>query len=79
MDYYSQFDMPDRNERKKLLKELIKDECCQTSQNFFLKLIETTCFVNFIDGYLDSEITNFDIVNSILLKNNNKLKKRYKI
>lgn len=44
---------------------------------FAEKLLNSTSFIRFIDGYLEEDITNFDIVNSILC-NNLILNKRYK-
>ena len=45
--------------------------------NFGKSLVETVTFVRFMDGYIDKEILNFDLVNSILCYRK-ELNKRYK-
>ncbi len=46
---------------------------------FAIKLIDTQSFATFLDGYLEDQITNFDLVNSILYYNGKMLNKRYKL
>jgi hypothetical protein len=45
--------------------------------NFGKSLVESVTFVRFMDGYIDKEILNFDLVNSILCYRK-ELNKRYK-
>ena len=68
-------------------EQIIKDQCdpSQTAEylNFAKRLCVSQSFADFIDGFLEEKLMNFDLVNSILchLPSNNKynLEKRYKV